>query len=331
MRKLLFFGLLFFLVCGLSLSFAEGQQDISQYPSKDIKVIINAGAGGGTDTIMRKIISIAEKNLDVAVYPVNKPGAASASGPFEVMKSPANGYTLGNLNYGSVINAVWEELIAGYDLEKLEIFCMITQEADAIMVPADSPYKTFDDFIAAAKANPGKIKVGDQGVGSRVYMHLIRLEEEFGVEFNKVQYVEGSGPQREAILNGEIDAAITSLGDFTSLLTSGKARGLVEFSDSQNLTYTDVPPVTELGYSKDLMSGSFIMLGVPADTPKPIVDKLESIFYEAHQSREFRDWLATIGVTATWMPNGEVDEFLANVQKKEFTLLDRLKAEGALD
>ena len=308
--------------------FAEGASE-ADYPKQDIKAIIGSGAGGGSDAIMRKIGSIAEKSLPVTIYHVNKPGPSDATGAFEVMKAQPNGYTYGNLNYGSVVNAVFEELIPGYDLDKLEFFCLVTKEPDAIMVPADSPYKTFDDLIQAAKKNPGKIKVGDQGVGSRVYMELLRIEDKFGVEFNKVQYVKGSGPQREAILNGEIDAAITSLGDFAPLLQSGQAMGIVEFSDSENVTYPEVPTITELGHD-GLLSGSFLALAVPKETPAAIVDKLEEVFRAAHETDEFRNWLASIGVSAAWLGNDEVDQFIADVQENEFKFLSKLKADGVL-
>ncbi|MBD3307196.1 tripartite tricarboxylate transporter substrate binding protein [candidate division KSB3 bacterium] len=302
----------------------------AEYPEKDIKFIINAGAGGGTDTICRKIISIAEKSLDVAIFPVNVPGAASAAGPFEVMKSRPDGYTVGNINYDSVITAIWKELIPGYELEKLNIFALITKEPDALIVPGDSPWATFEEMIEDAKSRPGEIKVADQGVGSRVYLTVLLIEEKFGVEFNKISYVEGSGPQREAILNGEVDAAVTSLGDFAPLLNSGDAKGLVEFSDTQNLTYTDVPPAAELGYP-ELQSGSFITLSVPADTPDDVVGKLETIFHDAHQTDEFRDWLAKVGVTAAWLGQGDAMQFIKDVQEKEFTALERLQKQGVIE
>lgn len=310
--------------------FAAGTEEERAYPSRDIEVIINAGAGGGTDTIMRKIVSLIEGELPVSMFTVNKPGAASATGPNDVMNSEADGYTLGNLNYGSVINAVWEELIPGYDLAKLNFVALITQEDDAIMVGPDAPFQTFEAFIEAARQSPGEIRVADQGIGSRVYLHMLRIEELFGVEFNKISYAQGgSAAQREALVNGEVDAAITSLGDFAPLLNSGDAVGIVEFSSQPNPAY-DVPTIIELGYD-DLLSGSFITLAVPADTPPDRVEVLEAAIYRAHQSSDFQSWLAGIGVAGPWLGDDEVEEFIEDVQAREFAFLDQLREQGILE
>ncbi|NCB27431.1 MAG: tripartite tricarboxylate transporter substrate binding protein, partial [Bacteroidia bacterium] len=234
--------------------FAQGAPEV--YPSKDIEFIVSSGAGGGTDAISRKVSQLAEKELGKSVYFVNKPGADDAVGPNLLMGAKADGYTIGNLNYGSIINAPFTGLIKGYDLAKLEIFALITQEPDAIMVGKNSPYKTFDALIAAAKANPGKIRVADQGIGSRVNLLALKIQELYGVKFNMISY-QSSAPQREAILNGEVDAAITSLGDFAPILNSGDAVGVVEFSTVRNAGYPTVPTSKELGLSDSLLSGSF--------------------------------------------------------------------------
>ncbi len=174
-----------------------------------------------TDAISRKVSMLAEKELGAAIYFVNKPGADDAVGPNSLMGAKPNGYTIGNLNYGFQSSMLrLPGLIKGYDLAKLQIFALITQEPDAIMVGKDSPYKTFDALIAAAKANPGKIRIADQGIGSRVSLLALKIQELYGVQFNMISY-KSSAPQREAILNGEVDAAITSLGDFAPILSSG--------------------------------------------------------------------------------------------------------------
>lgn len=310
--------------------FARGTGEKRAYPSRDIEVVINAGAGGGTDTIMRKIISLAERELPVSMFSVNKPGAASATGPNDVMNSKPDGYTIGNLNYGSVINAVWEELIPGYELDKLNFIALITQEDDAIMTSPDAPFQTFEAFIEAARQSPGEIRVADQGIGSRVYLQMLRIEEMFGVEFNKISYAQGgSAAQREALINGEVDAAITSLGDFAPLLQSGDAVGIVEFSSGANPAY-NVPTITELGH-EGLLSGSFITLAVPADTPADRVKVLEAALYRAHQSSDFQSWLAGIGVAGPWLGDTEVESFIEEVQSREFAFLNRLREQGILD
>lgn len=307
--------------------FANGSAET--YPSKDIQMICNSGAGGGTDTIVRQVSLLAEKELGGSFYVVNKSDGVEAVGPSLVMQAKPDGYTVGNINYGSVVNAVYNSLIPGYDLNKLNIFALITKENDALMVGKDSPYKTFDELIAAAKANPGKIRIGDQGVGGRVYLLATKLEDMFGVKFNKISY-QSSAAQREAILNKEIDAAITSMGDFASLLNSGDAVALVEFSNQRNAAYPDVPTILELGYDDSLLSSSFIGMACPKDTPAEIVTALENAFEKAVTSQEFVDWCDSIGVQAAFMKGQELQDYIKGVQEGEFAALDQLKEAGIL-
>lgn len=306
---------------------AQGANEM--YPSKDIEFIVSSGAGGGTDAIARKVSQLAEKELGASIYFVNKPGADDAVGPNLLMGAKPDGYTIGNLNYGSIINAPFTGLIKGYDLAKVHIFALITQEPDAIMVGKNSPYKTFDALIAAAKANPGKIRVADQGIGSRVNLLALKIQDLYGVTFNMISY-QGSAPQREAILNGEVDAAITSLGDFAPILNSGDAVGVIEFSTKRNGGYPTVPVAKELGLDESLLSGSFLTLAVPAGTPDDIVAKLEAAFRTAATSKEFSDWAATVGVAPDFKSGAELKTFIDGKISGETKALQALKDAGIL-
>ena len=307
--------------------FAQGTAEV--YPSKDIEFIVSSGAGGGTDAISRKVSQLAEKDLGGAIYFVNKPGADDAVGPNLLMGAKPDGYTIGNLNYGSIINAPFTGLIKGYDLAKVRFFALITQEPDALMVGKNSAFKTFDAFIAAAKANPGKLRIADQGIGSRVHLLALKIQDQYGVKFNLISY-QGSAPQREAILNGEVDAAITSLGDFAPILNSGDAIGVIEFSTVRNAGYPTVPTSKELGLADTLLSGSFLTLAAPAGTPDDVIAKLVDAFGKAAKSKEFADWAATVGVTPDFRSGAELKTFLDDKIVGETKALKALKDAGII-
>lgn len=325
-RKILLLLCLMVLVASGNL-LAQGASE--EYPSKDIEFIISSGAGGGTDSIARKVSQLAEKELGTSIYFVNMPGADDAVGPNALMGKRPDGYTIGNLNYGSIINAPFTGLIQGYDLEKLHIFALITQEPDAIMVNSNSPYQSFEALIDAAKKNPGEIRVADQGIGSRVNLLALRIEEAFDVDFNLISY-KSSAPQREAILNGEVDAAITSLGDFAPLLDSGDANGIIEFSTGGNATYPDVPSSVELGLDESLLSGSFLTIAAPAGTPQEIIDTLVDAYGSAATSQEFIDWTKGVGVTPDFKSGAEFETFLQNKIEGETKALQELKDAGII-
>jgi putative tricarboxylic transport membrane protein len=329
MRKLTTIAIFTLIILTTVSVFGEGQKDAS-YPSKDIQYICNSGAGGGTDTISRKLASIIEKAIDPTIAVINKPGKGEAEGPYSVMRGRPDGYTIGNITYGAVVGAIYYKLIPQYDIDKLEIVCVVTQEADALMVKADAPWKTYEEFIAAAKAAPGELSIGITAIGGRPSMITTQMEALYGVEFQQIEYVDGAGPQREALLSGEVDAVITSLGDFAAVLKSGAVRGLVEYSTLQNETYTDVPTIASKG-NPEMEMGSFLAIVAPKGTPEDVLDTLEKLYYDAQHSDDFRNWTLSVGVTAGWYGRDKATDFVKSVMASNFKTLDQMRAAGIIE
>jgi tripartite-type tricarboxylate transporter receptor subunit TctC len=301
----------------------------AEYPEKDIRAIVPWGAGGGADAIVRKIMSIAEKELPTDVFVENIEGGVTSIGINRVMSAPADGYTVGALTYDSVITVPWQELLPGYDLEKLRMVALVTREPNALMVGADTGFETFDQIIAAAKERPGEISVGIHGLGSMTHLSLLALEEETGADFRLVSYPGGSAGQREAILSGEVEAVITSLGDLAPLLKAGSARGVVEFSAAPNPGFPDVPLSKDVGLEHE--SGSFLLFAVPAGTPDDAVATLESAIETAWKSDEFQQWAADVGVTASWLGKDDVTDWAMATRDEIVAVLDDLASRGIIE
>jgi tripartite-type tricarboxylate transporter receptor subunit TctC len=325
--KRLFAAITLVLLCSAAL-FAEGQGD-KEYPSKDIKFISAGNAGGGADALSRKICAIVQEDLGENFYILNKGGSSDANGPSELMKAKADGYTVGQLLYGSCVSAVWNEVLPGYDLADLEIFGMVSAEADSFVAGKHSGITSFEDLIAKAKAAPNTITVADQGAGSRTYMIVRQVEEKYGVKFNNVSYP-GSGNMREAILNKELAVGVNSLGDFSPIIDSGDAIGLVEFSPKTNGKYTDVPCVPDLGMASEMESGSFFALAVPKGTPEEIIDLLADAFIKGVEGDEFINFCNSIGVTPVSMSREEANDYVYGVQERAFKALQDLKDKGLI-
>ncbi len=300
----------------------------AEYPEKDIRVVVPWGAGGGTDGIVRKMSSIAEKTLPVSIFVENIEGGVSATGVMDVMKSAPDGYNLAALTYDSVITVPWQGLLSNYKMDQLKLIARITAEPDAIMVNSKSDYKTLDDLLAAAKANPGKIKIGVQGIGSRVHLAMLRIQDAADIKFNMISYPGGAAQQKEAILSNEIDALITSLGDFASVLQSGDVRGLAELSGERNAAFPDVPTAKELGY--DIQVGSFIVLAAPAGTPEADIATLEKAYSDAYQGEEFQSFLKKVGVSPAWIGTEEVTGWAMDTQTQFFGIMQGLVDQGIL-
>lgn len=298
------------------------------YPSKDIRMVVPWGAGGGTDGIVRKLSTMVEADLPVAIYVENIEGGLSGTGILQVMSAEPDGYTLGALTYDSVITVPWQGLVPNYSLDKLALIARITSEPDAIMTGKDSGYDTIEALLDAAKEAPGEVVVGIQGLGSRVHLAMLQLQDATGTEFKLVSYPAGASEQKEAILSGEIDAAITSLGDFASLIESGDVIPVVEFSDTPNPAFPDVPLAKDKGV--DLQIGSFIILAAPAGTPDEVVGQLGEVYQAAHESAEFQDWLATVGVTSSWLGTDEVTDWATGTQEEYFAIMQGLVDDGII-
>ena len=322
MKKLFLIMLAFLLIVSFNSLAAE-------YPNQDIKMICGYGVGGGCDAITRMISATADKLLPTSIYVVNVEGAASGIGSQEVMDSKPDGYTLGTFYYDSIITVPRQKLIPTYDLNRLKMICAITSEPDALMVRSDSKWKTIDDLINDAKARPGEITIGTSGVGSGEHISVLMMKKVLGTEFNAISYPGGSGSRIEALLSGELDVAVGSLGDFSAVISSGKARALVELSTKRNPAFPDVPNFKELGY-EGIERGSFVIVGAPSETPDEIVNKLEKVFYDAQHSDEFRNWLKSIGVSDTYYGMSEVTEWAMKYQEEVYKMLDTLVAQGVI-
>ncbi|PHS04328.1 MAG: tripartite tricarboxylate transporter substrate-binding protein [Blastopirellula sp.] len=301
----------------------------AEYPEQDIRAIVPWGAGGGADAIVRKIMLIAGRDLPKTVFVENMEGGVTSIAVNRLMGAPADGYTVGALTYDSVVTVPWQNLLPGYDLDRLEFFAQVTSEPNAIMVSTNSDYETLENLVEAAKARPGEISIGIQGLGSMTHLTLLQFQDMMDVKFRVVSYVGGSAAQKEAILSGEVDGVITSLGDFAPILQSGDARGLVEFSSENNVAFPDVPTSGQLGL--DLKTGSFLFFAVPKGTPQEAIDVLETAIQSAWNSDEFQTWAAQVGVTATWRDQQEVTDWVAEFQASIFAMLDELLERGVIE
>ena len=295
----------------------------AEFPTRDIRLIVPWPAGGGADAISRKISNIAEQELPKSIYVENIAGAVTATGLIQMTSARPDGQTVGVLTYDSVITLPRGQMVPGYSLDNMALIARITSEADAIVVSKHTGIETFEELIERAKENPGEVRLGVAPKGSGPYLSAMQLEKLLDVDFNVITYAGSSSAEAEALLSGELDAAISSLGDFSGIIESGDAKGVIELSSVQNKTYTDVPTIKSKGH--DLQTGSFIILAAPANTPDDAVGTLESSFKAAYDTEEFQTWLAQVGVTADWLGSDGVEAWIDELQAKTFSLMDELE------
>jgi tripartite-type tricarboxylate transporter receptor subunit TctC len=298
-------------------------------PNRAIEHIIPWSAGGGTDTAMRGFMKYAEKYVGTEIYNKNITGAQSALGVFNLMMARPDGYTIGTLTWDSVITAPYYGLVENYNLDKLEIICSVTVHPTSLVVRKDAPWKDLKEFIEDAKSRPGEIKVANVGTGGVWHLPMLDAERKMGIKLRHIAYPKGAGPQREALLSGEVDAACMSIAAAVPALKSGDARILAVMSEEREKSIPDAPTFKEMGY--DVVWGSFRVVAVPAGTPKEIIEHLEKAFEKTMNDKEFQAWAKKTALGQKWMGREKVNLFLENTQKSAFQLMDELVKAGVLE
>lgn len=270
------------IVCCTALIFAQGQTEEASWPSKDINVYIFSSQGGGTDSWVRFLAPIMEESLGVNIICTNLPGANGGTAAQKVWTSPHDGYTILG---GSETSMFFGSNDVAPTSENWD-FSIAAGSGGIICVSADSPYKTIDDLIEAAKNNPGTIKISNSGQGKGWHIKAVTLENAAGVKFKHLPY-NGSGPAITALLSGESDAVSCSTGEISEYIRGGLVRPLV-MTESYSTTFEGfdgtVPAAGDIyPESKFYFENLFQWLGflMPADCPKEALDAWHAAFEKA--------------------------------------------------
>jgi tripartite-type tricarboxylate transporter receptor subunit TctC len=301
------------------LIFAGAAQAQSNYPNKPIKMIIPLAAGSAVDNAARVLTQKMSLGLGQNIVIENIPGSAGLIGADRVAKAAPDGYTIGGFN-DSILTMVphiypripWNALT---DFDPLSLVATIEW---GLVVKIDSPYKTVGDFIAAAKAAPGKLNYSSGGSGSPQHLAMALFASRANIDAMHVPY-KGATPAAVAVAAGEVHASFQGLGTVTSLLQANKVRLLAVSTTKRLAQYPDVPTVDESGL-KNFFFNSWFAMVVPAGTPKNIVERLNAEMRKALADPETRDKLVALGVTL----RGSSAPELGAATKEQFNLYHKL-------
>jgi len=285
---------------------AFGQSD---YPSRPVKVIVPFPPGGTSDIMGRAIAEELTKQLKQPFVVENKAGAGGAIGTDQVAKATPDGYTLLLSGIGS--NAVIHGFAApkpGYD--SLRDFVHISQLAaspNVLVVNPSFPARSFKEFIAYAKANPGKVDYG-QVTASSGHLTTEYLKQVAGVNMVGIAY-KGGAPALTDILAGQIPLMFTNQDAVLPHVKAGKLRALAVTSPQRNPLYPDVPTIAESGYA-GFSAVSWTGLSAPRGTPKDVVDKLEAAMVKAFNEPAARQKLESNGFVVVASRSADYTKFV---------------------
>jgi tripartite-type tricarboxylate transporter receptor subunit TctC len=289
-----------------------GLANAAEYPDHPVNGFIAWGAGGGTDTVSRLTTPTAEKALGKPIILANKTGATGAIATQAVASAPADGYTLlFNAENPQLYQVLGLSPLSYDDFEPVMLF---VQGSTVIVVPKDSPLKTYDDLIKAAKANPGKMSIGTSGIGGQPWVTATLLKKIEGVTFNMVSF-DGDGPLTTALLGKQLDVSGLAVGAAVQYLKNGDLRALAIMKDSPNPALPDVPHITKLNpaFANAMKaSGFFYGVYVKKGTPQPVVDKLTAAYKTALTESKFVEYTKNNGLTVLGISGPPAREFINN-------------------
>ena len=258
------------------------------WPEKGKAIMINVpwSAGDTNDLVTRLLAGYLEKELGTPVQVVNKPGAATVVGLTELVKAKPDGYNLGSTStMTTVVSYMDAEKKATYSRKDFTPIAVMVVESPVLAVKADSPYKTFKDLVDAAKANPEKIKIGDNGLLSPTHMGSASLAKAAGVKWASVHF-DGGAQNVAACLGGHTDGISSSLGPVRGPAKNGDLRILGIMDTQPSAFIPDVKPFSDQGY-KVVIPLARGIIG-PAGLPKNVVDTMSAAIKKITENPEFK-------------------------------------------
>ena len=283
------------------------------YPTQPVRIIVGFGPGGVSDILARLIGQWLSERLGRPFVVENRPGAGTNVATEAVARDPADGYTLLWLTSSNAINTTL------YDKLNFDFSRDIAPVASIVLVPSvmevnsQFPTKTVPEFIAYAKANPGKINMGAAGPGSSTHIFGELFKMMAGVNLVPVQY-RSSGPALTDLLAGQVQVMFDPLGSSIEYIRAGRLRALAVTTATRSEALPDVPTVGDFvpGYEASLWQG----IGAPKSTPPEIVDKLNKEINAALADPKIKARLADLGSTPLVSSPGDFAKLIADDTEK---------------
>ncbi len=294
------------------------------YPSKPVTMLVPFPPGGVADTVGRPVAEAMARALGQPMVVENKGGAGGGIGMAQVAKARADGYyVLMSLSSVVVLPEADKVLKRNplYTLDQLKPIARFTADPTALVVRADSPWKTYQDFINHVRAKPGSVTFGSSGNYGTMHVPMEQLKVATNTFMLHVPYT-GAGPAVMALLGGQIDALSTGPSSVMQHVRAGKLRVLAHWGEGRLAALPEVPSLKELGvpvtYSQ--WSGLF----VPAGTPDAAVAKLRAAAKAASEDPRARQSLAAAGTSFMYQDMPEFERFVQTDAKAMAALVQRI-------
>ncbi|MCL9773986.1 tripartite tricarboxylate transporter substrate binding protein [Vibrio methylphosphonaticus] len=300
-----------FVTAGIILSTSAIAAD---YPTKNIRLVVPFGAGGGTDAVGRTLANSAKDILGQNIAVMNRTGGAGAVGMSFGAQQRADGYTLTVVT--REIASLPQMGLMQHDADDFRLIRMVNLDPAVVLVSADSPYNTINDLIAEAKKADGAVKFASTAAPN---FYLMALEKDQGIKLNAIPY-NGASEAIPAVLGHHTDVTMVTPGEAIAQLRSGQLKALGVMSEERIAFIPDVPTLKEQGV--DVSTGTWRGIGAPKNTPDEVIETLGKAFDQAMATPEFKDFMEKGAMT---IHNMNAEEFTAFVDQDTKALGELIK------
>jgi len=308
-------------VAGFVLALAAAAASAQEpFASRPIRLVVSFTPGGGADLTAR---TLAQKMTELLKQPMvveNRPGANGLVGAGAVAQSAPDGYTILLTDRGALgINPSLYKNMPYDPTRDFAYIGIVTVAPYVLVIDPRLPVKTLADFIAYAKARPGKLNYGSYGIASMAHLNLEAFKARLGVDLVHVPY-KGAGPAVQAVVAGEAAVTISSPAAVLGFVREGRLRALAIGAPQRSPLLPDVPTLREADVDEELLASTYFALAAPAQTPRAIVQRLHNEMKRALAAPEVAERLDNAGL----VPTGSTGEELLALVKRDIPRFRKL-------
>lgn len=306
------------LVLALLGAWQMGAAVASDYPSRNIDIIVPFSPGGGNDVFVRALQPALERELGTNIVVRNIAGGGGAVGLTQATRLPANGYNLVAVSDGTLTQVAMGNV--AFDHTDFDFIAKVLQEPYLLAVSRDSEFDGLQDLLDATEEGR-RLQVGVSGVGSSAHLTAIAIGEALDTQFNIVPF-DGGSETISAVMGGHIDAVVLGGAELRSSMSSGRVRALATSYDERSESLPDVPTFREQGI--DFTTSVFRGIAAPAGLPEDVEARLVAALETAVEDEGFQQAARNLGTDFEPLYGDELDAFIVDLVERMTRQAERL-------
>jgi len=297
-----------------------GIAQAQQFPTRPVTLVVPWPPGGGTDIGMRALALATEKHLGQKIIIENKPGASGTIGPANMAATAASdGYTVAQIPI-TVFRLPFIQKTSYDPAKDFTYIIQVTGYTFGVVVKADAPWKTFNELLDYAKANPGKINYGAPGPGTSLHITMEQIAKQKGIKWTMVPF-KGQADSLTALLGGHIHVESNSTG-WAGAVNAGDARLLVTWGAARTKNWPDVPTLKDIGI--DMVSNSPFGIAGPKGMDPAVVKVLHDAFKKGMDEPSYKDAMAKLDQEEYYLSTADYQAYAMQQIGEQKTLVEEL-------